>query len=112
VPDDKREPFPNAHGAEPPHGRAHSDVAASSRETVELDQQSTGRLTRMDAIERKAIADATHRLRQIETTQLNAAIKRIDDGEFGYCSDCGEEIEAARLSLNPILQKCLDCATG
>jgi len=92
--------------------RAQSTTSAQSRETVELDQQSVGRLSRMDAIERKAMADATHRVRQSEITQLIAARNRIVEGEYGYCLDCGEEIERARLASNLTVLKCFDCAQG
>jgi len=92
--------------------RGHTDATSGSRETVELDQQAVGRLSRMDAIERKAMADATNRLRQTEIVQLTAALKRIEQDDFGYCVDCGEEIERERLNHNPAILKCLDCATG
>jgi DnaK suppressor protein len=87
-------------------------TSAQSRETVELDQQSVGRLSRMDAIERKAMADATHRLRHLEIQQLAAASKRLDSGDFGYCVDCGDEIERERLMSNLTVVKCFDCVRG
>ena len=34
-------------------------------------------------------------------TRLRAALARIDEGEFGYCEDCGEEIAPKRLDLDP-----------
>ena len=92
--------------------RDRSTASAHSRETVELDQQSVGRLSRMDAIERKAMADATNRLRQLEIKQLTSAIVRLDAGDYGYCIDCGDEIERKRLTSNLAVLKCLDCAQG
>lgn len=89
-----------------------TDNAQESRQVVELDQQSVGRLSRMDAIERQAMAEATNRLRQNEMSQLRAAIRRIEDGDFGYCVDCGENIEKNRLSKHPTVLRCVDCATG
>lgn len=91
---------------------AHSDASSNSRATVELDQQSVGRLSRMDAIERKAMADATNNMRQLELKQLKAALARIEAGEYGYCVDCGEAIEATRLLHSLAVLKCLDCAKG
>lgn len=90
----------------------HGLSSQGSRETVELDQQSVGRLSRMDAIERKAMADATQRLRQTEMQQLKAALKRLEDDEFGYCVDCGEVIEDKRLAHSLTVLKCMDCARG
>lgn len=89
-----------------------SENTLSTRKTVELDQQSVGRLSRMDAIERKAMADATERRRRQETEQLKLALKRLEGGEFGACVDCGEEIPAKRLAQNPAVQKCISCARG
>jgi DnaK suppressor protein len=36
----------------------------------------------------------------------------MDEGEYGYCTSCGEEIEAKRLALDPALATCVDCAAG
>lgn len=92
--------------------RKQTDATKEARATVELDQQSVGRLSRMDAIERKAMADATQRMRHLETKQLEAALARLEEGSFGYCVECGEEIEAKRLDLSPAVLSCLDCARG
>ena len=41
---------------------------------------------------------------------LEYALKRIDDQEFGYCIDCGEEIPLPRLLAMPQATHCVDCA--
>lgn len=82
------------------------------RGTVVLDQQSVGRLSRMDALQRQAMATAQNRRRHGRKAQINAAIARMDSGEFGACLDCGDEIEAKRLALDPCVLKCRDCMTG
>jgi len=92
--------------------RAQSELSLQARNTVELDQQSVGRLSRMDAIERKAMADATERRRHLEIEQLNAALKRLASDEFGYCVDCGDSIEPRRLEQNLAVLKCISCAKG
>jgi RNA polymerase-binding protein DksA len=43
-------------------------------------------------------------LRQVET-----ALKRIDAGEYGECSSCGEPIAPKRLAAVPWAGRCLDC---
>lgn len=83
---------------------------ARARATVELDQQSVGRLARTDAMERQAMALATQRRRIVERRKIAAALTRIDDGEFGFCADCGEEIARGRLDLDPTVLKCVSCA--
>ena len=79
---------------------------------VELDQQAVGRLSRMDALQSQAMAKATQAQREIQVKALNAALKRMEDDDYGYCLDCGEDIPDARLKLNPAVLKCMSCATG
>lgn len=40
--------------------------------------------------------------------QVRAALKRIDDGTYGQCVDCGRPIEPARLEAVPWAPYCLD----
>ncbi len=80
-----------------------------SRQPVELDQTSVGRLSRMDAMQQQAMALATERRRALEKKKLQAAIGRIDADEFGYCVRCDEEIEAERLELDPVITLCAGC---
>jgi len=42
-------------------------------------------------------------------TQIRAALKRIDDGEYGTCLDCEEPISAKRLAAVPWAAYCLRC---
>ncbi|MEM7596694.1 MAG: TraR/DksA family transcriptional regulator [Pseudomonadota bacterium] len=84
----------------------------SGQATVTLDQQAVGRLSRMDALQNQAMAKATGARRQAERTRLKAALLRLEDGEFGYCEGCGEEIPMGRLKLNPAVLMCVVCARG
>ena len=83
-----------------------------ARRTVELDQQSVGRLSRMDAMQQQAMAQATARRREARRARIEAAFLRLDEGEFGYCVDCGEAIPPGRIALDPIVTLCVDCAQG
>jgi DnaK suppressor protein len=40
---------------------------------------------------------------------IDTALGRIDDGTYGTCSNCGREIEAARLEFRPESTLCVDC---
>ena len=84
----------------------------SGQATVELDQQAIGRLSRMDALQNQAMAKAGHARRQAQRTRLKAALARMDEGEFGYCEDCGDEIAQGRLELDPAATRCISCANG
>lgn len=87
-------------------------ASADERATVELDQQAQGRLSRMDAMQRQAMARATQARRNARIACIDAALKRIAEGEFGYCVDCGEAIEPARLAADPTIALCRDCMGG
>lgn len=91
---------------------AEHELGSDDRRTVELDQQSVGRLSRMDAMQRQAMAAANARRRDARRARIRAALSRIDDGEFGYCEDCGDEIAAARLAIDPTVPRCASCAGG
>ena len=87
-------------------------AGADDMQTVELDQQSVGRLSRMDALQRQALAQATQRRRLARRVRIKAALDRIEEGEFGFCQDCGEPIPRARLMLDATLPNCIECASG
>lgn len=89
-----------------------SDTAAEARSTVTLDQQSVGRLSRMDAIQGQAMARAGRARRRALGARAAAALARMEEGEFGYCTDCGEEIPEGRLDFDPTLAMCVSCARG
>jgi DnaK suppressor protein len=86
--------------------------SAGDRQIVTLDQQSVGRLSRMDALQRQAMAAAQARLRAARRQKIHATLQRIEDHEFGYCADCGDEIAEARLDLDPTVSRCVSCASG
>ena len=77
---------------------------------VELDQQSVGRLSRMDAMQMQAIAAEHERRFRAEHHRILAALKRLDAGEFGYCLSCDAKIPARRLELDPSVTLCVKCA--
>jgi DnaK suppressor protein len=89
---------------------ALSEISAQSRQAVTLDQQSVGRLSRMDALQSQAMAQANERHRRAELSRIEAALRRIDEDEYGYCLKCGEEIAAKRLEADPAASFCVDCA--
>jgi len=38
------------------------------------------------------------------------ALGRIESGDFGYCAQCDEDIEAKRLEADPTVPLCIKCA--
>lgn len=92
--------------------RAANDGTAQDRAPVELDQTSVGRLSRMDAMQQQAMAEAQSRRRSGRLQAIERALRRIDEDEFGWCDACGEEIPLGRLELDPTAVRCVDCARG
>lgn len=86
------------------------DSTAESRRAVELDQSRVGRLSRMDALQSQAMSVETDRRRKVELQQIEAALGRLEDGDYGFCLGCGEAIAPQRLALNPTAPVCIDCA--
>ena len=91
---------------------SQGEANADARDTVMLDQSSVGRLSRMDALQQQAMAKATLQKREAEIRALHAALKRLEEGEYGYCEDCGEDIPVKRLELAPTATRCVACASG
>ena len=87
-------------------------ISAEGRAPVTLQQDSVGRLSRMDARQQQAMAQAQERRRAAERARIAAALDRIDEGEWGYCVKCGEEIAEKRLAHDPSVARCVGCATG
>jgi DnaK suppressor protein len=68
-------------------------------------------ITRMDIIVNKSVNEAALNAARARLAGLEYAMKRIDDPEFGYCIDCGEEIPFARMVAMPESSRCIDCAS-
>ncbi len=43
--------------------------------------------------------------------KLQEAIARINDGEYGVCEICGEDISEKRLKVRPVTTCCIECKT-
>jgi len=47
-----------------------------------------------------------------EIAAIRAAITRIDDGSYGRCVTCGQDISPQRLAAIPAASRCFDCASA
>lgn len=88
------------------------EAGEHTRPSIDLDPAREGRLSRMDAIQGAALADETERRRKVELVRIDAALRRIEDGEFGFCVSCGEEIARRRLESDPAIPTCIGCASN
>lgn len=53
------------------------------------------------------IAEVDRHVREIQ--QVEAALRKLADGSYGYCIDCGKTIAVQRLQANPAVARCYDC---
>ena len=86
------------------------ETGGQAEEVVELDQTRVGRLSRMDAMQAQAMSQETGRLRRLHIREIDAALSRIEAGEYGDCLECGEAINPGRLEATPRAILCIDCA--
>ena len=86
------------------------ETSRASAGTVELDQSKVGRLSRMDAMQQQAMSVELLRRQKQQLLRVQAALKRIADDEYGWCLDCGEEINPQRLAIDPAATYCVQCA--
>ena len=81
------------------------------RKPVQLDQSVQGRLSRIDAMQQAELARSIERRRSIEVSRINAALIRLEKGNYGYCLGCDEEIPSRRLAVDYSEPLCIDCSS-
>lgn len=64
------------------------------------------------AVQRESdeVLDALGNEARRELELIKQALARIDNGDYPYCSECGTEINRARLETLPYTSLCVDCA--
>ncbi len=83
-----------------------------SADVVELDQSRMGRLSRMDALQAQEMSKERIRRTKTQLLKISTALDRLDEGDFGYCVECGVDIPLARLKIDPTVQLCINCASA
>ena len=66
----------------------------------------------MDTASSEVNMQFTGRLREREQgllSKIDAALEKIDNGEYGECKSCGEDIGRKRLEARPVAELCIDC---
>jgi DnaK suppressor protein len=66
----------------------------------------------MDAMQQQSMDLAREERRRQRLAILAAALRRMDEDEYGYCLSCGDDIAAARLAADPAATLCVDCQRG
>lgn len=88
-----------------------ADTGDDPAAVVQLDQTKVGRLSRMDALQAQAMAKASGDRRAVQLREIDAALRRIDEGSYGDCALCQEPINPRRLDADPAARLCIDCAS-
>ena len=73
-------------------------------------ENSIGRVSRMDAINNKSVAEAALRTKKAKLTKLRIARTKVDDENFGMCVFCSQPIQPLRLMYMPESTRCVRCA--
>ncbi|MFZ1744407.1 MAG: hypothetical protein WAU17_00685 [Nitrospirales bacterium] len=68
---------------------AVSSTGQEAAQPVELDQTAVGRISRMDALQQQAMAQAAQQRRHIQLQRIESALQRLENGKFGWCVRCG-----------------------
>jgi DnaK suppressor protein len=86
-------------------------LLASSAERarpVDLDQP-IGRVSRVDALQQQSMLAANRTAALRRRQSVDAALRRIAEGEYGECVGCGESIDPRRLTAQPEAPLCVAC---
>ena len=86
------------------HGRIREARVDSSNERQAIDQGETSELDTQDELEFALIQMKAETLNRID-----AALRRLEEGTYGRCFECGNEIAATRLRALPFAVRCKDC---
>ena len=79
---------------------------------IELDQARVGRLSRMDALQGQQMLQELARRQQAKLLAIDAALRRIEAGDYGDCFVCAEPIDPRRLTVDPTATRCVSCMDG
>ena len=86
------------------------ESAKINSQPVVLDQQSVGRLSRIDAIQQQEMHISSLRRLQQRLALVKKAFERLTTGDFGFCINCEEPLTFKRLKARPESPVCTACA--
>lgn len=69
-----------------------------------------GRVSRMDAINNKSVAEASLRQAENKLQSLQRVLSQMDSDEFGICLKCKKQIPIGRILIRPQSLLCVNCA--
>ena len=98
--------------------KVESEIKKTETSISQIEQQtepvspdnSIGRLSRMEAINAKSVAETSLAQANQRLKKLRWALTQVENDDFPYCQNCGDVIPTARLMIMPESRKCVDCA--
>jgi DnaK suppressor protein len=88
------------------------EVSASYETCRELGQDGVPDIGDMSSVtySRDVLFNLSETQKQ-KIADIDAALERIEKGEYGICMECGEEIAPRRMEVRPFSRYCIDCKT-
>ncbi len=80
-------------------------LEAESSQPLEADWEEQA-----NQIEDMEASQGLEAVRVQEANQIRAALRRMDQGTYGTCANCGADISPARLAAMPTATECINCA--
>lgn len=74
-------------------------------------ENAVGRISRMDAINNKSVAEAALRQAEVKLINLQNVLSSADGSDFGLCLKCQKPIPIGRILIMPQSRYCVNCAS-
>jgi DnaK suppressor protein len=84
-------------------------VTDEAMRTVELDQTTVGRLSRMDSLQNQSLSKGLREREVVQLSQIREALARVQAGTYGLCAACDGPIPFERLYVFPEAPECAGC---
>lgn len=85
-------------------------ISGESARPQDLEQDTVGRLSRIDALQNAGLADSLAERERVQLEKVVDALRRIEQGTYGACNACGHTIPFERLQIFPETLSCSTCA--
>ncbi|MFW6201797.1 MAG: TraR/DksA family transcriptional regulator [Gemmatimonadota bacterium] len=88
------------------------DIGEAASRPVQLDQTAVGRLSRIDSLQNQMMSQGLRDREQARLSAILDALRRIEEGTYGRCTDCERAIAYERLLVFPETRTCVACGAG
>jgi len=80
-------------------------ITANVRRSLDSDSEE-----RAKQLEDSEVVDALGNEARAELKKISVVLGRMESGDYGLCSDCGDQIAQKRIEAYPYATECIDCA--